>query len=911
MKDPSKQSRRDFLKTSAVASTAATAASFPLGLSAQGANRWQTVDTFERADSLYHGSQWETLNPGYWQVKNGALRRRLKNVGERARRTGFPYHYQTHQNKPMPVEYDPSLPEGVLWNRAWKLTGNYRIKITGRYIAARPELAEDSRDNPAWQMHQDGYGHFGLVTGGKNLLEGYDRLSNGLLHVWQDSGKLHQVAKGKGKRNKGANAPNPNKPTTSKAALAPGDIFDMQVRVSGNLKGLANIEFQLNDHKQTREKVPRRQTDGYFGIIARGGIDFEILDISIAVEPDEDNATISARDVGHCDCYTAYALGDTLTQNEDGDWTVRFVCLFASDGETAEIRMSDSEQARWELTDVAGSAKIVTNDYRSNTAILTATLPRNPADATLYYTIWKDGVDVTPDLRIGSAGSGPGTGFVGDVPNRADYVGRLPRLQAPYRIAGMSCHAITSGLQSLESKKMLGGADDWKVRDQPTEGAYRYFEDFNFQICLWEDDVWYMELYIYPPSTDDAYKIVTTSICGPTSRWQMMRHWNVINPGDHDYGMDDVKGPEQIAIRTRDNLGQDPEYMRRNFQIVDHLTTGNEAADPLENPKKWRAWKMPNRDFTFVVCDGRLWRSSQDTNIWADWGWGEAGGAPLYDRTDPTRTLLGEEQFAWLQETIKTDSSPLICMTGINALHTVWTGVKLDERTGFKFADEDRVAADYAGWVKAGADRVIELLGSREGVVSVYGDVHVGCLMKNTEHRVLESSFGPIGRSGGRSVIKGFGREMKDVDGRDLEVLALYHNKYKNPDLEPIDKFPVNWNILAAEFDPRGSDPQIRMTLRNLIDQPADEPRGGGVVENSAAQTGRKPTCLLPIVNTLPDADVRLATLDGRPVRGVRSLGDGTLPLRGLPDIKPGTKILLTATAGSEADAQIVVTKSV
>ena len=118
---------------------------------------------------------------------------------------------------------------------------------------------------------------------------------------------------------------------------------------------------------------------------------------------------------------------------------------------------------------------------------------------------------------------------------------------------------------------------------------------------LWEDDVWYLELVLYPPSTDDAYKIITETLAGTTTRWQMMRHWNVINPGDHDHGMDDVKGPEQIVIRNRDGLGQDAEYMRRNFQIVHHLGTGAEEVDPLANPKKWRAWKMPNRDFTFVV----------------------------------------------------------------------------------------------------------------------------------------------------------------------------------------------------------------------------------------------------------------------------------------------------------------------
>ena len=77
-----------------------------------------------------------------------------------------------------------------------------------------------------------------------------------------------------------------------------------------------------------------------------------------------------------------------------------------------------------------------------------------------------------------------------------------------------------------------------------------HLDEYGFQVMLWEDDVWYMELVMYPPSTDDAYKIIAWSICGPTSRWQMMRHWNVLNPGDHDYGMDDVKGPEQILIRN-------------------------------------------------------------------------------------------------------------------------------------------------------------------------------------------------------------------------------------------------------------------------------------------------------------------------------------------------------------------------
>ena len=114
--------------------------------------------------------------------------------------------------------------------------------------------------------------------------------------------------------------------------------------------------------------------------------------------------------------------------------------------------------------------------------------------------------------------------------------------------------------------------------------------------------------------------------------------------------------------------------------------------------------------------------------MWDDAGWGAFQN--LYDRTDPTRSLLGEEQFAWLQQLVTTDSSRLICLTGINGMHTVWTGTnwKGGAAAHIKgpFDQRDRVTADYAGWVKAGADRVLKLLGSRDGVVTVYGDVHNG-----------------------------------------------------------------------------------------------------------------------------------------------------------------------------------------
>ncbi|RPF82755.1 MAG: hypothetical protein CBC31_001565, partial [Verrucomicrobia bacterium TMED71] len=430
----------------------------------------------------------------------------------------------------------------------------------------------------------------------------------------------------------------------------------------------------------------------------------------------------------------------------------------------------------------------------------------------------------------------------------------------------------------------------------------------NFQIMVWEDDVWYMELVLYPPSTDDAYKVVKNSICGPTSRWQCMRHWNIINPGDHDYGMDDVKGPEQIVIRKIKGLGQDTEYMKRNFQIVHHLITGAEEVDPLENPKKWRAWKMPNRDFTLAILDSRLWRSSQNVDIWDDSGWDAFKS--LYDRTDPTRSLLGEEQFSWLNDLITTDSSKLICLTGINGMHTIWTGGTASANHPQRFEQRDRVTADYAGWVKAGADRVLELLGSRDGVVTVYGDVHNGCIMKNREHNVIECSFGPIGRSGGRAVIPGFGPRMKDVDGRDLEIHALYHKTHASPELEPQKSGdPFYWNFLEMEFDPRGEDPAIGLRVRNLIDSPSEKPRGGSSLETFASSTGRIARSRLEAFRTLPNADVRFSTQEGQAIRATRSGKKGEVGSIGLADMDPGAIVIATAWDGSRVGSTVLTSK--
>ena len=110
------------------------------------------------------------------------------------------------------------------------------------------------------------------------------------------------------------------------------------------------------------------------------------------------------------------------------------------------------------------------------------------------------------------------------------------------------------------------------------------------------------------------------------------------------------------------------------------------------------------------------------------------------------------------------------------------------------------------------------------------------------------------------------------------------------------------------EFDPRGADPKIGLRVRNLVDPPGETPRGGGSVEATASATGRVPTCSLPEVSLLPDADVLLSSLDGRPLRGSRTQRDGKLMVRGLAGVKPGETILATARSAKKVVAKEIVT---
>ncbi len=888
MKD-SKLDRRGFLRLPAALAAAASA------LDAQSGG-WVVVDDFDRPDSLYHGDGWETINPGYWKIESRALRRKLHNVGDRNPVDYFPFHWESNRRQPMPTEVDPSLPFGMIWRRDWKLKGNYtlRAELTVREPAPHPSP-------PRHAQHHPGYAVMGICFGGRTLYESRNRPSRtgnaAWMAVWSDDGRfgIYDHAR------RGLACPEGLEPAEA-PRLRAGDRVTIEVEVSGREDGPARVTATLRSGATavtvTRENVDRRRhTEGFFGLVARGLLDFEVNRVEI-----RPGANRRANVVLN-ECHVCYALGHTLRE-QDGKWKCRFVALFRNDGETAEIRIADSPNPAggWRSVPVAGAAPIVNNDFRRNTAIIEATLPGNPAERTYYYTVWKDGRDVTGDPRVeNEAARMPGTGIVEPAPESGDYVGRLPRLRAPYRVCGLGGHAIHGGGPNLPNAANF--EENW-VHDQPTPGAYKYFEEYDFQIVAWEDDVWYLELLFPPPSTDDAYRIITTTIAGPTTRWQFMRHWNLINPGDHDFGMDDIKGPEQYIVRNFTGLGQDIDYMRRNYRLVIHLTQAVENPSGTDNPKLWRRWRMPDGDFTILVLDARRWRTSQDTDIWEDWGWPRN----LLRRQDPTRTLLGEEQFAFLQQTIRNEPSPLILLVGINCMHTIFTGREIDPETGYRFAQRDRVAADYAGWVTEGCNRVIELLGSRQGVISVYGDIHLASMVENVANRVIECSFGPIGRSGSRGVIKGFGPRMRDCDGREVTVHALYHQRYGSPDLKP-RQGPKHWNFLEMTFDPRPADPVIQLRIRNIVDPPGAEPRGGGTIDRRASSTGRTPASRLPGIKLVPQADVLIARADGTPVRGARTQPDGTIALPELIGVPPNTRLVLTAFAGDSAEAKVVTTE--
>lgn len=230
--------RREFLKLSAAATL--LAASGVASSAEVVAADMTIVDDFTRDDSLYHGDDWESLNPGYWQIKGGALRRRLTNYGDRARKTGFPFHYETHKQTAMPVDYDPSLPPRVIYRRDWNLKGNYAVLIsaTVRAVSGSPEEGDD----PGWKMFQPGDGQMGIAFGAKTQFDSYGVGNKAWKAVWSNNGQLQLQPPAR--RGKGAAAANgPKKVSRTAQKLSAGDRVTLMLRVSGKAANLREETF--------------------------------------------------------------------------------------------------------------------------------------------------------------------------------------------------------------------------------------------------------------------------------------------------------------------------------------------------------------------------------------------------------------------------------------------------------------------------------------------------------------------------------------------------------------------------------------------------------------------------------------------------------------------------------------------
>ncbi len=274
--DPASEelTRRQFLQTSAAVGAGLAAAANAGGNAASAS----PVMTFSSPDSLYHGHQWQTLNPGYWQIKNGALRRRLVNYGDRARRTGFPFHAETHQFE-YRTNYDPSLESGILYASAWDLKENYSLKVEFTFRGDRPEPKHG--DDPGWKMYREGFGLMGVAIGGKSIYESYGRIINALRIGWTDDNKLQILGAAKGKKGRQSGNEDPADEVVQSADAMPlteGDACQLIVKVSTNGPS-ATIHVTLSSGGKSvslNHTLPKNKVAGYVGVASRGLIDFEV-----------------------------------------------------------------------------------------------------------------------------------------------------------------------------------------------------------------------------------------------------------------------------------------------------------------------------------------------------------------------------------------------------------------------------------------------------------------------------------------------------------------------------------------------------------------------------------------------------------------------------------------------------------
>ena len=234
----------------------------------------------------------------------------------------------------------------MIWRRDWWLRGNYSIQIDFT-VHALPAYASGTLN----QEDRPGYALFGITFGSECLGESWtgsqegdsflDRLMPGSagdsaawMAVWTDDGRFGIYS----------HTSDTLKPVDSRAEIttrAPraGDTGSILLFVDGTDPRYAAIDVMLfyGDTWQSISlpNVNREAyTEGFFGIVGRGGLDVSLGKITLAPRENE------VLDTPLNELHVCYPLLDTLRVS-DGIWRCRFIALFRNDGGHAAIRIKE------------------------------------------------------------------------------------------------------------------------------------------------------------------------------------------------------------------------------------------------------------------------------------------------------------------------------------------------------------------------------------------------------------------------------------------------------------------------------------------------------------------------------------------------------------------------------------------
>ncbi len=257
------------------------------------------IDDFNRLDAYEAGDAWESMNPGYWLVKDHVLRRRLKNEGDQRPGDWFPWHYETHKFDQIPTDRDPSLPFGMLWRRDWQLSGNFSIQIDFK-IHALPPYSAGEAGKPAALHNTPGYGVLGLAFGssclheswtGSNAGEQASLLKSLVPGQYNTEAAWMALLSDEGNFGFYSHVTDELTPVDDQAAvntgtIKPGTSGSITLYVAGDDEEHADISalLRLGDEWHTVQ-LPRVNrmlyTNGYFGLVGRGLMDFEVSNVSL------------------------------------------------------------------------------------------------------------------------------------------------------------------------------------------------------------------------------------------------------------------------------------------------------------------------------------------------------------------------------------------------------------------------------------------------------------------------------------------------------------------------------------------------------------------------------------------------------------------------------------------------------